>query len=337
MNEQIDNENGRKDLLQNILSVVQASSEITELLRNGQMYMAQQLCKCVLDDGNIAGDADDYHNLSIVFFRNKDYKTAYDVVSYGLKKYPCDLDLLADSICYGLNITVDCDEFYERISSISVFKWGWRAYYFSSLYLRQKIENSTDEHEQESLFEEVLKVVRNYRIFFPADDSAYTQEIRIRTLRKAYCLSREDKEGADNEEKTIDGIYADIMNNKALYETDAIVKCVDYLLEKGAYQQLLDFCKKYQAVTSLNSQNSKLIMYVKALAEDSLLHEMPPSSISSDLVSNVYYDYYSAIQLKLEDSQLANIFARCITLSRLSGEAIPDRLLSILSDHEKEL
>lgn len=134
-----------------------------------------------------SGDADDYHDLAAILGSGDEDILACNVLDCGLKYFPQDVDLLADYLLYGPSCngnkeyyTTQCQKYYEILSKIPKRLWTWRGFSFSINYLFniKKCLATTDE-EVDSLIDESLKIVHEYRKLFPKSEESYRIEAII--------------------------------------------------------------------------------------------------------------------------------------------------------------
>lgn len=130
-----------------------------------------------------SGDADDIHNLSVELSREDEYELSCDILLYGLKFFPRNVDLLADYLQSGIccNQLDNCEKYYTSLRKIPETFWTWRGFAFSVDYLLYLVKNtelgSVDDYTR--LYEEMLAIVQSYRANFPQSEDSYKAEADI--------------------------------------------------------------------------------------------------------------------------------------------------------------
>ena len=119
------------------------------------------------NDDNVM-DADDYHNKACDMARRGNYKRASNFCMEGLKRYPMNVNLLADTINYSSkcgDMRV-ADTHYFMLRKLPFSRWSWRAFTFSCDYL---LASNPIENE-----EEIRLLVKQYKTVLPYDEKACT-------------------------------------------------------------------------------------------------------------------------------------------------------------------
>lgn len=134
----------------------------TNLEENPLLHF-RELFKMVTDETvEIDGDADDYHNLAMLYAKNRFNDFACSILDRGLKEHPKSTDLLADYLQYGMSCKRfdECNRYYKRLKEISKDRWTWRAYVFSIDYMlasQQQNLGGVPQNEIDSLAAEFVK------------------------------------------------------------------------------------------------------------------------------------------------------------------------------------
>lgn len=124
-------------------------------------------------DGDNIMDADDYHNKACDMARRGNYKRASDFCMEGLKRYPMNVNLLADTINYSSkcgDMRV-ADTHYFMLRKLPFSRWSWRAFTFSCDYL---LASNPIENE-----EEIRLLVKQYKTVLPYDEKACVAESKL--------------------------------------------------------------------------------------------------------------------------------------------------------------
>ena len=89
-----------------------------------------------MDDNDM--DSDDYHNKAVDRARRGRNREATNICMEGLKKFPLNVDLLADTIKYSSeagDMQTAADYYSILKENVPFQRWNWRAFTFSFDYL----------------------------------------------------------------------------------------------------------------------------------------------------------------------------------------------------------
>lgn len=164
---------------------IQEAEEITEKMINSQddefednsRIQVYDLLDQVLELKQ-NGDPDDYHNYSVTMASIYDYDAACQILECGLKKYPNNVDLLADYLNYSTQSSDEscwdkCWNYYNHLLKIDKGEWTWRCYAFIINFLRAWRMYVQDKEEILKAKELALDVSEEYIKRHPLDDRAY--------------------------------------------------------------------------------------------------------------------------------------------------------------------
>ena len=90
------------------------------------------------EDDELSGmDSDDFHNKAVDLARSSRYDEAVRMCQAGLKRFPEEIDLLADTVKYASKAgDMDTAEaHFQKMLAIPRQRWNWRAYTFGFDYL----------------------------------------------------------------------------------------------------------------------------------------------------------------------------------------------------------
>lgn len=122
--------------------------------------------------GEISGDADNYHNIAVSFSRRQQSERACNICQAGLKKWPGNIDLNADALNYAMDagLTDKLQGFAETLQKNCPdhSRWNWRGFRFLFMYYI-KLKPKGYEWAAENLLAE-------YKKYLPADERAYLSE-----------------------------------------------------------------------------------------------------------------------------------------------------------------
>lgn len=206
------------------------------------------------DDTEAEGmDANEYHNKAVDYARRSNYARAVQVCKRGLKFFPNDIDLLADTIKYSCE-TGDlktAKEFYERLITLPRTSWNWRAYTFCFDYLVLDPINNE---------ENCRTLIKDYKVFIPYEEKAYMSESELEAA-------------LGNQNRSMMVLVEAI--DKLPNAPQCALRLADMQLDRGLFDAVLKTCN-YCLSASCEVQPSINIPYlllVRALAKDALLHK----------------------------------------------------------------
>lgn len=230
-----------------------------------------------IGDGGNSGendmDANDYHNKAVELVRRGKYKQAVALCMRGLSFYPNNVDLLADTIKYssecGDNETAD--QHYQALCErVPRNRWNWRAYTFSFDYLISAV----DDREPE-----IRTLLADYAKYLPFEEKRYMSESELETALGNHQRAMEVLEEAVKQ-----------INNAA----QCALRLADMQLGHGMYEDVIK-TTGYGLSASAETQpsiNIPYLYYVRALAEDALLHKKAvESEIRVDDVRRLRSEY----------------------------------------------
>lgn len=111
------------------------------------------------------GTSDDFHNLAVDYARNNMYSEACIVLERGIALRPSSIDLLADYLLYGKQISAkraQCRKNYESLMAIPRSMWNWRAYSFLIDYLLEERYYSSSQEAETAIRTECLTIAQEY-------------------------------------------------------------------------------------------------------------------------------------------------------------------------------
>lgn len=202
------------------------------------------------DDNGMA--ASEYHNKADDCACRNKYKRATDLCIEGLKRYPMDVDLLADTIEYSNKSgNVKVAEMHYRMLRQLPFKcWNWRAFRLSCNYL---LERGPVDNEAE-----IRLLVKQYKAILPHEENA--------------CMVESKLESAlGNHEKSMK-ILADAIQ-KYSNASRCALRLADIQFERGMYAEVVRTCN-YGIAASAEPQPSINIPYLlllRVMSKDHLL------------------------------------------------------------------
>lgn len=281
-------ENGEQlfDIIESTTDKREALRDLLKLLEKTSVddsqssILADQTSEKSIVNDNSLVTANDFHNNAVKLARIKEYDQALEVCIEGLKRYPRNVDLLADSIEYSSEkgdfetAQLYFDELCEKIPRSN---WNWRAFSFSIDFLMNDVTTN----------KQVLQeIIEDYCRYLPNEE-------------RAIMARSEFEEAIGNHQNSI-AILA-----QALKELPVAPQCAlrlaDKQLELGKYEDVIQSVR-YGLMASAEIQPSINISYlflIKALAEDAILHRrvLNQEQISADEIDHVRQEYSAMLDL----------------------------------------
>lgn len=128
------------------------------------------------------GTPDHYHNYAVSFARTSDYDIACDILLCGMKKYPKNIDLLADYLEYAIKSSNNehyerCDKVFEVLNSRRPLFWNWRAYDFSIDYLLDKVDRGIGDSSQ--IRQQCIELAKEFQNRISTNELGYIAEANV--------------------------------------------------------------------------------------------------------------------------------------------------------------
>lgn len=199
-------------------------------------------------------DADDFHNEAVDYARRGRYRQAAAICMRGLKFFPKNVDLLADTVKYSASAgdQATADRYFQILrNSIPFSRWNWRAYNFTLDYL---IESDPAAHEQECRL-----ILANFRQSLPYEERTFVTESELESA-------------LGNHERAME-VLAEAIHTRSNACMSAL-NLADMQLERGLYAEVVKTAS-YGIAAAADPQpsiNIPYLYYIRALAKDHLLH-----------------------------------------------------------------
>lgn len=199
-------------------------------------------------------DADDCHNKAVEYARLGKYKRATEICLDGLKRFPLNVDLLADTIKYSAdagNQEVAAEHF-EILKTVPVQRWNWRAFTFSFDYLLGDDPIANEE--------ECRIIIENYKRYIPYEEKAYLAESELEMA-------------LGNSERSMKVLEAAVASRENA--SQCALRLADMQLDRGLYEKVIATAN-YGIAASAETQPSIKVPYlyfIRALAKDHILHK----------------------------------------------------------------
>lgn len=190
----------------------------------------------LLDNIRLTGNVDAIHNVAVMYARKNYYDIACRILrkAIGMKKYSCNVDLLADylkySTCFSDDDQEETDIYFTRLMSINRKRWNWRAYEFSIDYKLEELESSPDFYEDK--MKEILKLANEYKD--KSKDKEYADRA-YRELANVYLGDDNQIEG----EKILREAVEDIKKAPS-----CALQLADFYYKRGLYKEAANYIKQ---------------------------------------------------------------------------------------------
>lgn len=325
-----------------VLSVGQARAIIERSTENKERIAVAQK---VVSQADIKGDADDYHNLAVVFTRDyDDYVNGFAIVEKGLKQYPNNIDLLADAVYYGSSAGEyeKCEQYAQYLQEQPNALWNWRAFTFLiDYYLAKPNWTSEDKEKYFEYTDKALDLAKMAQWVLSGDAEAergYLAEYKVRMLRERYFRvdafkrkkERDEenfeklKECAEDEHRMAEECLESAIDSGKFAAVSCCLRLADSLFEQQNYKKTIEVCNRALCfVQSQPSARTGYFMYLLAMSEDALIHQEGAFGVEAR-IKVVYRDYVAAYQRSEgRNTYRSNIKDRLAILAAKSGVPAP--------------
>lgn len=250
--------------------------------------MLNQFIKDLVEQEELCGDANDFHNFAVELARENQEQLACLLIERGLKQFPSNVDLLSDYLQYGISIgrEKECDEAFEKLMKIPNNRWTWRGFSFSINYLQHILDDVSDNSEQiEELKNRIIKIADDYVKFLPYSEEGYRAKARVYSSIK----------GNPNAELEI---LKGCLSAVKVCPKSAL-RSADIYFERGQYEDALDCVDRAirDANQTQGSINEGYVYYLSGLCKMSMLgtsglNETEESE--KEKIRDIFVDFNSA-------------------------------------------
>lgn len=226
------------------------------------------------DDAYSEMDADDFHNKSVAYARSGHCSKAVSLCQVGLKRFPLNVDLVADIIKYASDIGNNdvAERYFAVLRSVPVSRWNWRAFDFTLDYLMK-----ADPYGNE---ETCRTIIANFRKYIPWDERADVSESEL-----------EEKLGHHD-------ASLHVLENAVQTHSNACqcaLLLADAKFDRGDYEGVLQ-ATSYGITASVQVQpaiNVPYLLLLRILANDHILHakEGKDGAVKKEEVDALQADY----------------------------------------------
>lgn len=207
------------------------------------------------DDDDNGMDSDDYHNKAVDRARRGRNHEALEICMEGLKKFPLNVDLLADIIKYSSdagNMRIAAEHYTILKEKVPFRRWNWRAFTFSFDYLLKEDPIANED--------ECRVIVEHYKKYLPYEEKASMAESELE-------LALGNAEGSMSVLKEAICTLANA--------SQCALRLADMQMDRGLFSDAL-VTANYGIAASAEPQpsiNIPYLCYIRVLAKDHLLHK----------------------------------------------------------------
>lgn len=229
------------------------SGNILELLSRMRGLMPNSDGDEDMDDNDM--DSDDYHNKAVDRARRGRNREATDICMEGLKKFPLNVDLLADTIKYSSeagDMQTAADHYSILKANVPFQRWNWRAFTFSFDYLLKEDPIANED--------ECRSIVEHYKKYLPYEEKA--------------SMAESELEAALGNAAGSMSVLKEAISTHA-NASQCALRLADMQMNRGLFVDVLE-TTNYGIAASAEAQpsiNIPYLYYIRALAKDHLLHK----------------------------------------------------------------
>ena len=294
-----------------------------------------------LEDTNLIGSANDYHNVAVEMSRLGCYPQAFRVVQQGLKSYPYNVDLLADAVYYGSSAGKwkDCEEYAARLNKRSKGLWNWRAFTFMIDYYMDRIDWLEDTKAILDSMQTALEISRQAQRILEHEERGYLSEARNhealakwyeamadyaqKTDQNAPMSADQYRQRAKEERQQVMATLNAAISNPNMVAVQCCLRYADLQFEACNYEETINICDTAMGYgESQPSARMGYFPYLAAMSMDCLIHRKEKFG-DVEQVKKCYQKYSTALAL-LEPDRITyrnNIRLRLNNLQILTGIA----------------
>lgn len=313
-----------------VLSIGHAHTLTTIASQTHNYDLVKEIGEIVLNDSSLSGEATDFHNLAVQFTRLDDYTTGYGVVRLGLKRFPYNIDLLADAVYYGSGCGEyeGCEECISVLTGRPYSSWNWRAFSFVSDYYIDRADWTQDPEEILSGYEKALKLSQKQQEVLADEEKGYMREFQIRSLiARLYGLNG-DKDAEQREIQLGEEALQRAIESDTMAAAGCCLAYADHLFEKQRYKEVIKYCNRaLEFGESQSSVNLSYVLFLSAQSKDVLIHREAAFD-DAIRVKDAFADYTAAWMCGSRESYKSTIRTRCAVLAMKSGIDAPDMIMT---------
>lgn len=276
----------------------------------------------------IYGEPDEYHNYAVAVSRVDDNHTAFQICEMGLRQYPYNTDLLADSILYGskCNQYEVCEKHMKTLLERPISTWTWRAFSFLINYLRDRRDWIEDADELTNGLDTALDIAQKYQQYFPNEERSYMAEYETRLLLSKIAKDDADFARATGHEEAALDLLKNTINNGKYSAVQCSLKYADVMFEQQEYDEVIKTCKRaLEFGEDVSSVRLGYFMYLSAQSKEIQLYKTDDIS-NHERVQEIYGEYTAALA-EISPNYRKNIAVRAKILEARSGVAAPSAIL----------
>lgn len=268
-----------------------------------------------LEDTNLIGSANDYHNVAVGMSRLGCYPQAFRVVQQGLKSYPYNVDLLADAVYYGSSAGKwkDCEEYAARLNKRSKGLWNWRAFTFMIDYYMDRMDWLEDTDAILDSMITALKFSHQAQRILEHEERGYLAEARIHealakwyedrashsqaTEQNAPMSADQYRQRAEEGRQQVMATLKAAISNPNMVAVQCCLRYADLQFEACNYEETIKICEAAMGYgESQPSARMGYFPYLAAMSMDCLIHRENAFE-DVEKVKKCYQKYSTALAL----------------------------------------
>lgn len=270
----------------------------------------------ILKQESQVGGPNDFHNYAVLLGGNGFESLACDILDCGLRRFPVNVDLLADYLVYGMNCErqEQCDIHSQTLDSIPKEDWTWRAFAFGISYARKMMQNFAATEEARKYYKKrVAQLSTAYKKYLPYEEGGYRETAKLHTKKPEMELK---------------------LLEEAL-TTEALGACTTCAFEKA---QILFKQKKYEgALDAINRSledsinetqtgiNEYYLYFLRGLCKYAILFQKlkKQEEIPQEDVEEIYSDFDKSLY-NLDEDYKEKVRIRARNLVKSTGIPVPE-------------
>lgn len=317
---------------QSIINVARTRELIIELLKSGQFDEARNVCVKAVDNPKISGDIDDFHLLSLEFYRVDDYQTAFEAAKRGVEVHTNSPMLTAAALLYSYSTgqKAEADKYYKKLIAFPKAIWNWRCFAYAIDYLMSFLSDGDDGAAMLTQVDEAILLAEAYQKHFPYDEKAYDKEYSARCLKYNFYIQSDDNK-AEAEKNALDFVYEKSIKSDAVHLPSVAVKHVQFLLRNSRYDDAIAACEKLlQCAEVVSGELLSEVLYSLAVAELGAIIKKKDET-SEAKINDVCKKLTGAIISSSEPSKMAKKahLCRCAIEYKL-GSSVSEELVNTI-------
>ncbi len=243
-----------------------------------------KLVEEMFDYDDCSGDANSFHNFAVELARSEEFRLACAVLDCGLRRFPKNVDLLADYLQYSVQCGLgeEAKKVYKALKKIPSKRYTWRGFAFQVEYIRYLMDLTDSEKQMTEYENEIKKIISDFKSKMPH-------------LEEPYCLEAELYDFLNMEQEQI------AILQEAFEKIRVCPRCslryADMMLEIGEYEEACRALErgKRDATQPQASVSEGYIYYLSGLCTIALVSK-EKRDYKNEEVESIYSDFNLALK-----------------------------------------